>query len=92
MGEPLEWETVEEAVAHLKEHRDDFDSVVFRLVDADWQLGNHTATGAFVELQKCGGGSTLISPDVAEAILNDGILSRLRIPVKLQAVRATPEQ
>lgn len=88
MGTPKRWETVEQALSDLKEHRDDFDSASLRMPYGQWKVGKAIVGGPFLEVHLCDGTSTLVSLDVAEALLNDGILSRLRIPVKL--IRETP--
>ena len=94
MGTPLRWNTVEQAVKEISARRDDFDSAKLRIPEGQWSVGVTIITGAFLEVQLCDGTSRLLSVDVAEALLNDGILSRLRIPLKLDLERrfSPPDQ
>jgi hypothetical protein len=96
MGTPKRWDTTEQAVSELIERRDDFDSVTLRMPYGEWKVGNTILAGPFLEVHLCDGSSSLVSLDIAESLLNDGILSRLRIPLKLireaQSDRADPDQ
>ena len=83
MGEPVRWDSVAAAVESLKEKRDDIESIKLNVKGGHWTVGQTVLTGAFAELEFCDGRRTLISLDVAEALLNDGILSKLRVPLKL---------
>jgi len=83
MGTPLSWDTVEQAVKEISEHRDDFELVTLRVPGRKWNIGGTVVNGAFLEIQLCSGKRKLVDLGIAEALINDGILSRLRIPVKL---------
>lgn len=83
MAKARRWNNVQEALADLMQHCDDFESFKIRAHSGQWKAGNHQLSGAFCEVQFCDGSSTLISLDVAEALINEGILSRLRIPFRL---------
>lgn len=87
MPEPYEWNTFEEAVEGLKEHRDDFQKVIFRLADATWQIGQNKFNGAYMEIEHCDGTSSMVRWDVAQKLLDQGVIQGLRLPMKLVPVR-----
>jgi hypothetical protein len=77
--------STENVVKHIEEHRDDIESVVIPqspslLVTINGQQHN-VAVGMIVHLLK---GDKLLMPAAAEAVLNNGVLTRMRIPIKLE--------
>ena len=93
MTKPQQWDTPDDAVRELKERRDDFQSASLRIPVASYKIGSTTVKGPFLEVHLCDGTSKIVGLPIAEALLNDGILSRLRIPVKLirEEQHAPPE-
>lgn len=94
MTTPREWDSPDDAVRELKERRDDFDSASLRIPVASYKIGTAIVQGPFLEVHLCDGTSKVVGLPIAEALLNDGILSRLRIPVKLirEELHAPPDQ
>ena len=83
MGKERSWETIEDAVRELTDRRDDIDSVQLRVKRGDWRVGMAPISGAFAEVRFCGGDAQLVNLDIAEALLNSGVLHSLRIAIHL---------
>jgi hypothetical protein len=71
----------------LQEGSDDFDSVTI-MVSNDMPMQNaegrvEVAADCCSMIHTCNGGSFLIHREELEALLNDGILQRMKIPIKL---------
>ena len=77
----------EELLAYLREHSDDVDEVIIPVQEGVqlagpageiWRVKEDAAL-----LRMCDGSRLTIHRQMAEALLNDGILARVRIPVIL---------
>ena len=84
MGQPERWNSVDEAVAEIESRRDDIDSVRIPIPQATYKAGQTVLRGGLMEIRMCDGSAKLVSIDVAEQILNNGLLNRLRIPIALE--------
>jgi len=81
--QPERFSSSEELKKRIRERRDDYDSVIIRVIDTKWQAGNTIFKGAFVEIKQCSGEAILISASDAEQLINEGFFSQNRIPVQL---------
>lgn len=86
MAKYQKFDTVEQAVNSIKEMRDDIDAVELPLHSGPFVAGGVECQGSFMQVRYCSGASSLISVDVAEQLLNDGILHGLRVPIRLKVV------
>lgn len=81
------FETYEELIEALCQRADDFEALeipvpaTVRVADVDGKIGGL--------LRMCGGGTRVLDHQTVEMLLNDGLLSRLRLPVKLVVPRKT---
>lgn len=85
----------EALLRRLQEKSDNFDSVTI-MVTNDLLMSKpgargHRLTNCCGVLKTCSGESIVIHRDDLEALLNDGILHRQRIPIKLLPQLARPE-
>lgn len=87
MGTPHRFESVEQAIAEITARRDDIDSVRIPIPEASYQVGKTVLRGPLMELRFCDGTGQLISREIAERLLNEGLLNRLRIPIHLDGHR-----
>lgn len=84
MGQPHEFNSSDEAFEEIQSRRDDIDFVRIPIPDGNYQVGGTVVSGGMMELRFCDGRGMLISLDIAERVLNDGLLNRLRIPIRLE--------
>lgn len=74
-------------IREIQERSDDIESVTIQVANGIYVTGPEGQrqfcrnAGAFIRL--CNGSSLLIHRDDAEALLNDGILQRMKLPCKL---------
>lgn len=88
MGQPHEFNSIEQALAEIQSKRDDIDFVRIPIPDGNYQVGGTVVSGGMMELRFCDGRGMLISLDIAERVLNEGLLNRLRIPIRLERQKA----
>lgn len=84
MSRRKQWDTVEQAVASLKERRDDIDSIVLVASKGPFKVAGDILTGPFAQVRFCSESAVLIAPDIVSGLVNDGVLYKLRIPFRIE--------
>jgi len=88
------FESDEEALQFLRERSDDVEGVLIPIAEVvsgkspDGRRSDLRSAGAILTL--CSGKKIAIHPEQAVAVLNDGILTRLRIPISMMSFPAGP--
>jgi len=84
-------QSLEQILQQLRERSDDFDSFDIQIpevMSVTAPSGESMPMPSVAALiQRCDGNPTAIRLDVAEALLNDGILQKLNIPIRLNQLR-----
>jgi len=84
-------QSLEQILQRLRERSDDFDSVDIQIPEAMSVTAPNGESipmpGVAALIQRCDGNPTALRLDVAEALLNDGILQKLNIPIRLKLLR-----
>ena len=81
------FESVEALIEHVKERADDFERVEMML--APVHIRNTSAPDGAVTIRLCSGAGIMVDRTTGEALLNDGLLQRLRVPVELRSPRGS---
>ncbi len=83
----------EAVLAYLREHCDDIDSmsvpvskIRLKAPDGKKQL----LTTHCVQIKVCSGESHLVPLPIAQALLDEGLLQRRKIPIELYGIEGTP--
>lgn len=93
--EQARFPSTEALIREIQELSDDIESVTIQVangilvVGPDGKSTLHRNAGALLKLSD--GTSRLIHREDAEALLNDGILNRMRLPVRLLPLHKDPE-
>lgn len=74
----------EEALSLVKQRADDIDGLMIP-VKAKMQIGTNTFSNGVAVLEYCGGDRGSIDLETAERLINDGLLFKLGIKIRLQA-------
>lgn len=93
--EQRKFPTTEALIREIQELSDDIESVTIPVAEGILVAGPDgkgtlmPKAGAMIRLSN--GRSEVISREDAEALLNDGILQRMRLPIRLFPLRVEPE-
>lgn len=87
------FKSTEDLIAYIKQRSDDIKEVTLSVANGLLMIGpqgdQKYFRGAVGNVMHIGGDSFVISTEDAEALINDGILSRLRVPIRLLALHST---
>ena len=93
--ENFKFESTEAVVAYLKQRADDISTVSLSIAEGVLMRGPQGEEAFFNRaagiVMHIGGDSFVISTDAMEWLLNDGLLNRLGVPIRLLPLHATDE-